>query len=248
MSLGPVYLPSTLLLIPSVFSCCTGDFAALWERPPTSSHPLESLGLRVWIAESSIAGTYSATPGPAPDFDGDPCPDAANCFGVVDSFFRRGRAIVGPVGGTDQVAIAFSLSYANGHPHRAFDVWGGAYLLDPGPHVGSRPVARRRFAFPPGCLPWSSPSAPPSGATDDGCEAAALRDADTDLNRVYRALRSDLPRGAFLRLRDAQRSWLRQRDSTCSAARAGSVAWAAPTVETLCLYDETVRRTAWLRR
>lgn len=81
-------------------------------------------------------------------------------------------------------------------------------------------------------------------AETEVCLSDMLREADRQLNMVYRAVLSDLSPTSARRLRAAQRAWIRYRDLDCEAARSlvgeGS---AAPLVTLGCLLARTEERT-----
>ena len=220
-------------LLPVVLSaCCLGSFASSWTTPDDRAErgdPLEVM-LRVEVSADGLDGSYAAVPGPAPDFDGEPCPSVADCYDVTDSFFNRGRAYLGPVGGTGQVAVRFEASHVETPGRIGSFFWGGTYVLDPDP-------AER--AYPAGLFAWPDLCPPGSGL---GCLGLAYADEDLVLNAAYARARERLTPERFAELRTEQRAWIGERDATCRAAAGASVAWVAEAAEALCLYDQTRRR------
>ena len=80
------------------------------------------------------------------------------------------------------------------------------------------------------------------------CAAREYRDADADLNRVYRDVMSLAGARQERGLREAQRAWLRFRDAHCAVEAAayegGSI---QPMVRAFCLAGVTEQRADQLR-
>jgi uncharacterized protein YecT (DUF1311 family) len=81
------------------------------------------------------------------------------------------------------------------------------------------------------------------------CAKKAFGKADAELNKVYKRIIAKLNAADRTNLTEAQRAWLKYRDTHCWAERelyhGGSV---APTVEAACLENTTVARTKDLIR
>jgi uncharacterized protein YecT (DUF1311 family) len=81
------------------------------------------------------------------------------------------------------------------------------------------------------------------------CAGEEWGQADSVLNAVYAQVVAEVDSIQLPLLRDAQRAWIRLRDADCQVEAAefegGSM---QPMVETLCLAQETRRRTEYLRR
>ena len=221
---------SVLLL---ALTCCTGSYSASWDAPDDSlpggvAFPAE-VSMRVEIGAAELGGSYAAVPGPAPDFGGTSCPDVSNCFEVTDSFWNRGRAFVSPVGRTGQVAVRFEVVHVETPDRIGSFFWGKTFVLNP---EGAGP-ADELFEWPGMC--------PPGGSVE--CVRASYVDEDIALNAAYRRARKRLPARSFQDLRARQRRWIGVRDSVCSTSRRASAPWVGELVETLCLNDQTRRRT-----
>ncbi|PLW75092.1 lysozyme inhibitor LprI family protein [Cohaesibacter celericrescens] len=71
--------------------------------------------------------------------------------------------------------------------------------------------------------------------------------ADGDLNYAYQDLRAGADKTGKLKLRDAQRAWIKFRDAECDrqadAVRGGTM---APLIQMSCLADLTAKRAAEL--
>lgn len=74
------------------------------------------------------------------------------------------------------------------------------------------------------------------------CTSAEIELQDAKLNAVYKQVMSELDEGTRKKLRDAQRAWIKFRDTTCE-----SVSNSGGTIDILnggsCILDATVRRT-----
>jgi uncharacterized protein YecT (DUF1311 family) len=83
----------------------------------------------------------------------------------------------------------------------------------------------------------------------NACAREYFRKADGELNKVYKRISAKLSSDDRTNLIEAQRAWLKYRDTHCWAERelyhGGSL---APTVEATCLEDITVARTKDLVR
>lgn len=79
------------------------------------------------------------------------------------------------------------------------------------------------------------------------CANSEYERQDARLNQAYVMVMRRLVPPAKLRLRALQRDWIKTRDRKCTADsaeyRGGSI---APMIFSLCLTDETIRRTLWL--
>lgn len=79
------------------------------------------------------------------------------------------------------------------------------------------------------------------------CLASAYRDADQELNALYASLRNKLEPGAIAKLQEAQRAWVKYRDTNCEAEaglyEGGSI---QPAVRSGCLERVTRARIAEL--
>ena len=79
------------------------------------------------------------------------------------------------------------------------------------------------------------------------CLASAYRDADEELNVFYSTLRKKFDSAALAKLQDAQRAWIKYRDTNCEAESAlyegGSI---QPAVRAACLERATRARIAEL--
>jgi uncharacterized protein YecT (DUF1311 family) len=79
------------------------------------------------------------------------------------------------------------------------------------------------------------------------CLASAYRDADEELNVFYSTLRKKFDSEALVKLQDAQRAWIKYRDTNCEAESAlyegGSI---QPAVRAACLERATRARIAEL--
>ena len=79
------------------------------------------------------------------------------------------------------------------------------------------------------------------------CLASAYGDADSDLNALYTSVKSKLHPAAVTKLQEAQRAWIRYRDSDCEAEaglyEGGSI---QPAVRWGCLERVTRARIAEL--
>lgn len=78
------------------------------------------------------------------------------------------------------------------------------------------------------------------------CSAAEYRRLDRRLNQVYRDRMTRLAAPARIRLRDAQRGWLRVRFDHCSDGATGGTADLLNSDG--CVQREVIRRIAWLER
>jgi uncharacterized protein YecT (DUF1311 family) len=87
---------------------------------------------------------------------------------------------------------------------------------------------------------------PPSNMTAvEACNLAELDRRDAELNRLYAAVIHRLPPPQARTLREAERTWIEQRDTTCQErARRGADENA---VFLQCQVDETGERAQWLR-
>lgn len=93
---------------------------------------------------------------------------------------------------------------------------------------------------------------------DDAVSTADMRDCssreyvrlDRRLNQVYRTRMTRLPAPARIRLRDAQRAWLRVRFDHCERQlqRDGTGGTADLLNNDGCIQREIIRRVAWLER
>ena len=80
------------------------------------------------------------------------------------------------------------------------------------------------------------------------CAAIAYREADAELNAIYKPARSRLPESGASALRDAQHAWITYRDKACEAEgsqyEGGSI---QPLVVNNCLTRLTRERVAGLK-
>jgi uncharacterized protein YecT (DUF1311 family) len=79
------------------------------------------------------------------------------------------------------------------------------------------------------------------------CANSEYERQDGRLNQAYVMVMRRLAPPAKVKLRTLQRAWIKTRDGKCTAESAeyqgGSI---APMIYSLCLTDETIRRTLWL--
>lgn len=79
------------------------------------------------------------------------------------------------------------------------------------------------------------------------CANGEYERQDARLNQAYVMVMRRLAPPAKVKLRTLQRAWIKTRDGKCTAESAeyqgGSI---APMIYSLCLTDETIRRTLWL--
>ena len=223
----------TSLSLLLVLSCCAGSYSASWSAPDGSlpggvASPRE-VAIQVEIESAGLGGSYAAVPGPAPGFDGTPCPDIPDCYDVTDSFWNRGRAFVSPVGRTGQIAVRFEVSQVETPDRIGSFFWGKTFVLS---SEETEPETEL-FSWPAMC---------PSGGGVE-CVRASYADEDLALNAAYGRARERLPARVSRDLRERQRRWIGDRDATCSAARRASAQWAGELAEVLCLRNQTQRRT-----
>ena len=83
----------------------------------------------------------------------------------------------------------------------------------------------------------------------NACAAANLRNADSELNRVYRELLAKSSAAGKRALRDAQRAWIAYRDKHCAFETLGTAGGSIrPMLASQCLADLTLARTLRLAK
>jgi len=97
----------------------------------------------------------------------------------------------------------------------------------------------------------NSPTAPcqkPAATVETAnCFARSLKDADGNMQQLYEKLKEKLPAEDFIRLRDAQRLWLKFRDANCTAEyNLYGGGTAGPVAHLACLVADTRARIAEL--
>ncbi len=90
---------------------------------------------------------------------------------------------------------------------------------------------------------WADNCANPRNAYDAvHCEQKIYQKADSELNKTYKRLMARLDGDGKATLRDAQRAWIRARDSACTTQSAD----VGPVISTTCMTEQTITRTNFL--
>ncbi|HEX4501108.1 MAG TPA: lysozyme inhibitor LprI family protein [Scandinavium sp.] len=79
------------------------------------------------------------------------------------------------------------------------------------------------------------------------CAAKQLKEADTKLNETYGTAMKRAPEATKTLLKTAQQKWIALRDADCALISSGTEGGSIqPMINSQCLTDKTVERTAWL--
>lgn len=74
------------------------------------------------------------------------------------------------------------------------------------------------------------------------CDNKVYANADNELNKIYKELRTKLNASQKTILKQSQLAWIRDRDSSCSSeSNVGTV------ISTRCQLNKTQERNSWLR-